>query len=246
MIKNLFLLLVLILPLRLLGQNVVTGTVYDLDNKTFPLQNVKVRNLSNNQVGLTRAAGQFRLDARVGDLIEFSALGYHSDTLFLINLEPKIIFLPGNSTTLKEVQILSAKVNPSILAPDPQASPYKRIATDGLRGKENNDRAGGLFFNLGYGKHKRQQEKIRVLEERDRYQAEINAIFTEEYVSDLVKLKGEDLKNFMSLYRPPEGLVRSERPFNYAYYTVKAYHSWLKLTPEEKKISSMPRLKSDQ
>lgn len=245
MLKNLLLLLVVIVPFKLMAQNSVSGTVYDFDNRTLPLQNVKVKNLNSNQVVLTKAAGQFTLSARVGDLIEFSAMGYHTDTLFLINLDPKIIFLPGNSTTLREVEIFSAKINPSILAPDPLARPYKRIATEGLQGKENNDRAGGLLFNLGYGKYRRQQEKIRVLEERDRYQTEINAIFTEAYVSDLVKLKGDDLKNFMSLYRPPEELVKSERPFNYAYYTVKAYHAWLKLSPEEKKISSMPRLKAD-
>ncbi|MNY67015.1 hypothetical protein D3C86_2045210 [compost metagenome] len=101
------------------------------------------------------------------------------------------------------------------------------------------------MFNLGYGKYKRQQEKIRLLEERDQFQNEINTIFTEEYVSDLVKLKGQDLKDFMSLYRPPEELVKSERPFNYAMYTIKAYHTWLKLPPEQRKVPAMPVLKAN-
>ena len=238
-------LLIIFVPFKIMAQSSVSGTIYDYDNKTFPLQGVKVRNLSSNQVTLTKAAGQFAVAAKVGDLLEFSSMGYHTDTLFLINLEPKNIFLPGNSTNLKEVQILGAKVNPSLMSPDPSARPYTRVATDGLRGKNNNDRAGGLLFNLGYGKYRRQQEKIRLLEERDVYQTEINAIFTEEYVSGLVKLKGEELKNFMSLYRPPEELVKSERPFNYSYYTVKSYHAWLKLTPEERRISSMPKLKAN-
>lgn len=245
MLKQLFLFLVILAPFSIMAQGVASGTVYDYENRTFPLQNVKVRNLSSNQLTLTRAAGQFAIPAKAGDLLEFSFIGYHTDTLFLINLEPKLVFLPGNSTTLKEVEILGAKVNPSVFAADPMARAYKRLATDGLQGKGNNDRAGGMLFNLGYGKHKRQQEKIRVLEERDQYQAEINAIFTEQYVSDLVKLKGDDLKNFMSLYRPPEELVKSERPFNYSYYTVTAYHAWLKQTPEERKITAMPTLKSN-
>jgi hypothetical protein len=245
MLKNLLLFLMFIVPFKIMAQGTVSGNVYDFDNRAFPLQNVKVRNLSTSRVEVTKAAGQFTIPAKVGDLIEFSLVGYHTDTLFLINLESKIIFLPGNSTTLREVEITSAKLNPYILAPDPLARPYTRVATDGLQGKGNNDRAGGLLFNLGYGKYRRQQEKIRLLEERDRFQTEINAVFTEAYVSDLVKLKGDDLKNFMAMYRPPEELVKSERPFNYAYYTVKAYHSWLKLSPEERKISSMPKLKAD-
>jgi hypothetical protein len=245
MIKQLLLFLVIVLPFKLVGQTTVSGTVYDFDNKSFPLQHVMVKNLTNSQVVSTRAAGQFTIPAKVGDLLEFSSPGFHTDTLFLINLDPKIVFMPGNSTTLREVEIVSTKVNSSILAPDPFAKRYTRVATDGLQGKGNNDRAGGLLFNLGYGKYKRQQEKIRLLEERDRYQAEINAVFTEEYVSNLVKLKGDDLKNFMSLYRPPEELVKSERPFNYAYYTVKSYHAWLKLSPEDRRISSMPKLKAN-
>lgn len=245
MFKNLLLLLIFVVPFKLMAQNSVSGTVYDFENKDFPLQNVKVRNLSSNQLTLTKAAGQFSLSAKVGDLLEFSLMGYHTDTLFLINLAPKTIYLPGSSTTLKEVEIVSAKINPSILSPDPLARPYKRIAPDGLQGKGNNDRAGGLFFNLGYGKYKRQQEKIRVLEERDRYLVEINETFTEAYVSDLVKLKGQDLKDFMALYRPPEELVKSERPFNYDLYTVKAYHTWLKLPPEQRKLSQMPKLKAE-
>ncbi|ACU02813.1 MULTISPECIES: hypothetical protein [Pedobacter] len=236
MLKKLFLLLILVAPLWLMAQSSVSGTVFDFDNNTFPLQNVKVRNLSNNQLTLTKAAGQFNITAKMGDLLEFSLMGYHTDTLFLINLSPKTIYLPGNSTALKEVEIVGSKINPSILSPDPLARPYKRLAPDGLRGKGNNDRAGGLLFNLGYGKYKRQQEKIRVLEERDRFQAEINEVFTEAYVSDLVKLKGQELKDFMAMYRPPEELVKSERPFNYDLYTVKAYHTWLKLPPEQRKV----------
>ncbi|WEK19835.1 MAG: carboxypeptidase-like regulatory domain-containing protein [Candidatus Pedobacter colombiensis] len=245
MLKNLLLFLIFVVPFKIMAQGTVSGNIYDYDNKTFPLQNVKVSNLSNSQSVVTKAAGQFTIPAKVGDLLEFSLTGYHTDTLFLINLESKIVFLPSSSTTLREVEIVGAKINPSILAPDPLARPFTRVATDGLQGKGNNDRAGGLLFNLGYGKYRRQQEKIRLLEERDRYQAEINAVFTEAYVSDLVKLKGDDLRNFMAMYRPPEELVKSERPFNYAYYTVKAYHAWLKLSPEERKISSIPKLKAD-
>jgi hypothetical protein len=245
MLKKLFLLLILILPLKIWAQSTVSGTVYDFDDKKFPLQYVKVKNLTNNQLALTKATGQFMIAAKVGDLLELSFMGYHTDTLYLINLSPKIIYLPENSKELKQVDIVGAKVNSSLLSPDPQARAYTRLATDGLQGKKNGDRAGGLLFNLGYGKYKRQQEKIRLLEERDQYLNEINEVFTESYVSGLVKLKGEDLKNFMALYRPPEELVKSERPFNYAFYTVQAYHTWLKLPPEQRKLSSVPKLKAD-
>jgi hypothetical protein len=244
MLRKLLLLLILVSPLKIWAQSAVSGTVYDFSNKSFPLQYVKVKNLNNNQLALTKNTGQFTIAAKVGDLLELSFMGYHTDTLYLVDLKSKTIYLPENTKELKQVDIIGAKVNGSIGA-DSEARAYTRVATDGLQGKKNGDRAGGLLFNLGYGKYRRQQEKIRVLEERDRYLNEINETFTEAYVSDLVKLKGEDLKNFMSLYRPPEELVKSERPFNYAYYTVQAYHTWLKLPPEQRKLSGMPKLQSN-
>lgn len=245
MSKKIFLLLVCLLPVYLFAQQTITGLVYDLDNKTFPLQDVSVKNLNNNQSTKTRAGGQFSLPAKSGDVLAFSFTGYHTDTLFLIDLSPKVIYLPVNATDLKEVKVVGAKLNPSVFGPDPQAEEFKRVKTDGLRGKNNNDKAGGLKLNLGYGKYRREEEKIRALEERDKYETEITRIFTEDYVTDLVKLKGQDLKDFMSLYRPTAVLVRAERPFNYDYYTVQAYHKWLKLPEWQRKLPPVPKLKKD-
>jgi hypothetical protein len=244
MYKKLLLVFILFVPISMFAQQ-ITGRVYDLDNKTIPLQDVNVKNLNNSQTAKTRAGGQFSLPARSGDLLVFSFPGYHTDTLFLIDLSPKVVYLPGNSTALNEVKVVGAKINPLVFAPDPEAQEFKRIRTDGLRGKNNNDRAGGLKFNLGYGKYRREQEKIRLLEERDKYETEINQVFTEAYVSDLVKLKGQDLKDFMSLYRPTAVLVKAERPFNYDYYTVQAYHQWLKLPEWQRKLPPVPKLKSN-
>src|SRR5215217_4424199 len=240
MSKKLLLLLLFILPVYLSAQQVITGKVYDLENTTFPLQDVTVKNLNNNQSVKTRAAGQFSLPAKLGDLLVFSFTGYHMDTLFLIDLSPKTIYLPVNATELKEVLIQGAKINPSVFGPDPTAEEFKRVKTDGLRGKGNNDRAGGLKLNLGYGKYRREEEKIRALEERDKYETEINQVFTEAYVTDLVKLKGQDLKDFMSLYRPGSALVSGQRPFNYDYYTVQSYHRWLKLPEWQRKLPPIP------
>jgi hypothetical protein len=243
MLKKLLLILILFAPGVLLAQDALLGTVYDFEIKTLPLQEVNVRNLNNNQSTKTKASGKFALAAKVGDVLEFSLNGYHNDTLYVTNLSPKTIFLPASSTNLKEVKILSTKINPTILSPDPEAKEFKRIEADEYKGKPNVSKAGGLKFNLGYGKYKEQQAKAKELEEKDRIDSEINSVFTEAYVSDLVKLKGQELKDFMTLYRPPVGIVQATRPFNYKYYTVQAYHKWLKLPPSQRKPAPVPKLK---
>src|SRR5215217_5541387 len=149
MSKKLLLLLLFILPVYLSAQQVITGKVYDLENTTFPLQDVTVKNLNNNQSVKTRAAGQFSLPAKLGDLLVFSFTGYHMDTLFLIDLSPKTIYLPVNATELKEVLIQGEKINPWVLGPDPKEEDFRGEKRVGWGGKEKKVGGGGLKLNLG-------------------------------------------------------------------------------------------------
>jgi hypothetical protein len=245
MVNKLFLILILFLPVGLVAQTVLSGTVYDFENKEFPLQQVAIRNLSNNQVAVTKASGQFTIPAKKGDLITFALVGYHVDTLYLVDLKPKTIYLPRNSTGLKEVEIVSAKISPYLDLSNPNAQPSRRVSTDGLEGKGNFDRAGGVKFALGYGKYRREQEKVQRLEARDEIETEINANFNEQTVNELIKLEGEELKEFMAIYRPTVAQVSADRPFNYSYYIAQAHQAWLKLTPAQRKLPPMQRLKRD-
>jgi len=245
MFKKLYLLLVIAIPVQLFAQTNLHGTVYDYENKTFPLQKVAVRNLTNNQVAVTTAGGQFTIPAKKGDLLTFALTGYHIDTLYITDVKPITIYLPGDAKNLNEVAIVSAKISPYLDLSNPNAEPSRRVSTDGLEGKENTDRAGGLQFALGYGKYKREQEKVKRLETRDEFETEINANFNERTITELIKLKGKELKDFMVIYRPTVAQVSGERPFNYSYYIAQAHQTWLKLTPEQRKMPPMQRLKRD-
>ncbi|WP_232283010.1 carboxypeptidase-like regulatory domain-containing protein, partial [Pedobacter sp. BAL39] len=121
MVRCILFCIFLLSPFFIRAQGTITGTVFDYDNEKLPLQNVRVRNLSSQGTVLTKASGAFVLPAKTGDLLEFSLNGYHVDTLFLIDLKPKLIRLPVDVKNLKEVEILSAKVNPSVFYIDPYA-----------------------------------------------------------------------------------------------------------------------------
>jgi hypothetical protein len=246
MVKKLIILFIVVLPFKLLAQGNLTGTVFDFENKTLPLQQVAVRNLTNHQVAVTKASGQFTIPAKKGDVLEFKFVGYHTDTLYLTDLKPKTIYLPANTRSLNEVKIVESKISPYLDLDNPtNAKESKRVSTDDAEGKKNTDRAGGLQFALGYGKYKREQEKIRKLEERDSYETEINANFNEKTVHELIKLKGKELKDFMNMFRPSVALVQSERPFNYSYYIAQAHQKWLKLPADQRRTPPMQSLKRD-
>lgn len=242
--KRLLLILLNILPVVLMAQTTITGTVMDYENKTFPLEKVTVKNLTNNKATQTKASGQFILPASPGDLLEISLVGYHIDTLYLIDLVPKKIFLPRNSTELDEVKIQSARISPYLDLSNPEAREQHRIMTDG-QPRNNTDRVGGLNFNLGFGKYKRDKAKIAALEERDKWQYEIRNYYNEERIKTLIPIRGQPLKDFMEMYRPSEYLIQTERPFNYDYYIVQSYHAWLKLPPAQRRLPPIPKLGSN-
>lgn len=242
---KLIIFLVLALPIGVVAQTVTTGTVFDYSKKTLTLPGVSVRNLNSKKSTSTNRDGKYSIPANVGDLIEFSAVGYHTDTLYLTNLLNRTIYLPVKSTSLAEVDVKGVRMNSQITdAKDPLAEKYTLLNTGGnLNRKRMTDKVGGLNLNLGYGKYKRQQRKEAELEERDMYLAEIDENFTSQAVTDLTKLQGEELKNFMVIYRPSVEQVKAERPYRYTYYISRAFVAWQKLTPAQRKLQDLPKLK---
>lgn len=242
---KLIIFLFLALPFSVFAQTVSTGAVFDFQKKSLSLPGVMVKNLNTKKATSTNNSGKFTIGAKVGDLIEFSMAGYQTDTLYLTNLLNRIIYLPVKSNNLGDVNVRGVKMNNAITnAKDPLAEKYTLLNTGGnLDRKRMKDKVGGLNLNLGYGKYKRQQRKEADLEERDGYLQEIDENFNEKTVIDLTKLQGDDLKNFMIIYRPSVEQVKVERPYRYPYYISRAFAAWNKLTPAQRKLQDLPKLK---
>lgn len=240
MFKKLILLLLLAVPFQLLAQNnMLTGNIFDNDNRTQAMENATIRNLNSKALTLADKDGHFAIAAKIGDLISFGMAGFETDTVYLTNLFPKNIYLRQQVNNLKPVDITTTKISPFLDTKDPDAKPAKQV--------EYNKERGGLRLSLGYGKMRRQQAKIAELEEKDRYNEEISKNFTAAYIKSVVKFEGsdEDLRNFMDMYRPTVDQIKAERPFNYAYYTVRAYHTWSKLPPDQRKLPSLSKPKTN-
>lgn len=242
---RLIIFLLLVLPIGVFAQTVTTGTVFDFTKKTLSIPGVSVRNLNSKKSTTTNKDGKYTIAANIGDLIEFSAVGYHTDTLYLTNLLNRTIYLPVKTNNLNDVEVSAVRMNSKITdAKDPLAEKYTLLSTGGnLNRKRMTDKVGGLGLNLGYGKYKRQQRKEADLEEKEMYQQEIDENFTPKAITDLTKLEGEELKNFMIIYRPSIEAVKGERPFRYAFYISRAFVAWKKLSPQERKLQDLPKLK---
>ncbi|MEE1884082.1 hypothetical protein [Pedobacter flavus] len=224
------------------AQEVVNGNVYDYQKRTTPLEKVSVKNLTNKSSTFTNNFGAFQIPAKLGDLLEFSTFGYHTDTIYLIDLKPKRIYLPTRENLIETVNFEQTKLSPYLQLKDPDAKEFKQLMTDDARGKKNDDRAGGLIFTLGYGKFRKERLKLEALAEKEKIEGEIDEKFNAEKIGKLLELKGQELTDFMELYRPTVAEVKEQQPFNYDYYIIQSYHKWLKTPPSQRKLPALPKI----
>jgi hypothetical protein len=237
MLKKVFFLLIVFIPVVASAQNVLTGNIFDYANRSISLEGATVKNLTSKAVTLTNKDGHFVLSAKNGDLVSFGMVGYQTDTVYLINLFPKNVYLRVSVNNLNAVNITGAKLSRFLDLKDPNAVPSRQV--------DYSKERGGLRLNLGYGKLKREREKVSELEEYDQFNEEISRNFTEAFVKKLLKIDSADLKNFMEMYRPTVAQVKSERPFNYELYTAQSYSVWMKLPPEQRKLPSLLKKKEN-
>jgi hypothetical protein len=235
MLKKILLLLILACPISLLAQNALTGNIFDNDLRSLSIEGATIKNLTSNAIALTNKDGHFAIPAKIGDVISFAYSGYQTDTVYLINLFPKNIYLRAQVNTLNTVSISAAKLSPYLNLKNPDARPAREVDYDKNRG--------GIRLTLGYGKFRKDQAKIQGLMENERFEAEITENFNEETVNKSVKFEGKDIRAFLDLFRPTVDQVKAERPFNYNFYIIRAYHSWTKLPLDQRKLPPLPKIK---
>lgn len=237
MLRKVFLLFLLLIPIITSAQGVLTGNIFDNTNRSILVEGATVKNLTSKAISLTDKDGHFIISAKVGDLVSFGLVGYQTDTVFLINLFPKNVYLRAEVNNLNTVNITGVKLSPFLDLKDPSAMPSRQV--------DYSKERGGLRLNFGYNKFRKQQVKVQELEDYDQYNEEISRNFTEAFVKKLLKIDGTDLKNFMEMYRPTVNQIRSERPFNYELYTAQCYSTWLKLPVGQRKVPNLLKLKEN-
>jgi hypothetical protein len=163
----------------------------------------------------------------VGHLIIFDSPGYISDTLYLVDLAPKKISLTIKTIALREVSINSTRE-----AFDPHKE-YPEIYT---KSKVYVMSPSSWFSKEG--KDARRLKHYFVREEQERH---VDAVFTRTYVGSIAPLKGQDLENFMTLYRPSYAFLVGNNSDSLAVYINDSYKKFKALPPNKR---SLPRLTS--
>jgi co-chaperonin GroES (HSP10) len=196
------------ISIKVLAQETsVAGIIFDADSKDR-LSRVNVLNLNTGASTYNNINGVFTIDAKPGDKIVFSQVEHFADTVIVKDYIPQAIYLRRIAIQLKQVDIHDS-------LPNPQA----RMA---LRRRDNSKIYGGSLgskdmFSLtpgigvglsidaiynAFSKSGRNAAHLRETIEADYRDDVVDYRFNKGLVSRITGLKGLELTDFMSKYRP--------------------------------------------
>jgi hypothetical protein len=213
------------------AQAVLQGRVYEL-NTHVKLQSIRVTNISTQQFTVSDTSGTFLIYARPGDILAFRGYSYKPDTVAIVNKNHLEIYLEPISNVLNEVKVNNTDVKTGSLK-----DPSLKGQTVVYQRDENGNYKGGVAIRFGYGKDKKAMHS-KQLSDEEATEEEIDLAFSPQTISKTIPLKGDDLKNFILMYRP-EIKVFKAPGFSMPIYLNDCYKKYAALPPDKRKAETL-------
>jgi len=210
---------IVLLSNLLKAQTVLKGTVFE-GKSSRKMADVFVRDINSKEIALSDNSGNFSIRTLLNHTLIFSSPGYISDTLFLVDLKPKHIELSLRGISLNEVNITSTRAfNPKEEYPDVYEKSKFALSPSRIFGKEAKD-----------------ARRLKHYFDRETDERQIDSIFNAVYVSSIVPLKGRDLEDFMSMYRPTLAFLKKTPHSSLTLYVNDSYKKFMALPPEKRRM----------
>lgn len=184
------------------------------------LFDVFIKDVNNKQITVTDEKGNYTIRAASGHTLIFSAPGYISDTLYLINTQPKFVELLPTPMSLKEVNIRSTRVNF-----DPRAE-YPEIY--------RKSKVYPLSPSSIFSREARNARRLKRYFEHEEQELYVDGIYTKAYVSGIVPLKGKDLDDFMGMSRPSYEFLKKNSGGELVLYVNDQYKKFMAMSPQQR------------
>ena len=206
------------------AQIYVRGNVVDASSGA-KLSDVFVRDVTNKQITITDKSGRFEIKSETGHTLIFSSPSYVPDTLYIIDLTQKHIELKTKTISLREVNITAQR-----LAFDPHKE-YPDVY--------EKSKVYPLSPSTWFGKEARDARRLKRYFVREEQERKVDQVFNRVFVGSIVPLKGQELEDFMQLYRPSYAFVTSNNSESLAAYINDSYKKWQALPPEKRHLEKL-------
>lgn len=226
----------------------VQGFVIDKQSKQR-LAKVYIYNSSNDQGLYNNTKGEFATQAAVGDTLFAVLHGYGLDTVVYKGTNTIYFQLKPLAIQLREVAITGSSVTPK--ERHEQTLREYKYATDLGSSKDLlnlSSRGVGLGIDAIYNLLSRKGRNARHLQsilERDYREQIIDYKFNPAFVSRVLRIKGDELSDYMQQYRPSYDFVLSASDYAFIVFLRNNYAAY-KRNPKALRLQTLPKLRIDQ
>jgi len=206
------------------AQTTVKGTVVEL-GKNNKMSDVFVRDNQNRQMTLTDSKGNFSIRTETGHTLIFSSPGYVSDTLYVTDFTNKKIELVAQTIALRQVNINAKRETFDAHKEYPEVYTRSKIYP--------------LSPTSWFSKEAKDARRLKKYFKHEEEERHVDEVFTMNYVQSIIPLRGRELENFMTLYRPSYAFIKSNSGPSLAVYINDSYKKYLALPADKRTLPDL-------
>lgn len=207
------------------SQVIIKGILKDYSTGE-PVENANVRNVYSLKGMTTGKNGTFEVEVKKGELIEISKLGYQTIRIRIQNEKEPLYYSLDFKRVPYELREVDVKGKTLDFKLD---SIHYHETYDLVLRKEKKSEIDMQSMPLAMLSRKNRQEWAfqEMYEEWEREKF-IDFTFNERLVSRITYLQGEELKNFMRIFRPGYDFLRNASQYEYLEYIKRCYQLYSK------------------
>lgn len=192
----------------------------------YPLYPVSVINLTTQQVTYSNEKGFFSIDAKAGEKVAFSYIGYRADQFMM----PISV---GEYTKDIELEAVSYRLKEIVLMPD--YTPFQRDSIDkvktyrGALTRQKSNPISSPFSFVAEKFNKRSKQLFKFQKNFVKWEEEkfIDTRYTPQLVQEMTGMTGDSIGHFMAAYPMPYDYARAASDLEIKMW-VRFYHKeWL-------------------
>jgi hypothetical protein len=207
------------------AQSLLKGTVYE-SGKSIRMPNVFIRDDNNKkQITITDDKGNFSINVETGHTLIFESPGYVSDTLYITNLAPKRVEMVTKTIALRQVNVTSTRQSFDAHREYPEVYTRSKVYP--------------LSPSSWFSKDARDARRLKKYFKHEEEERHVDEVFNVTYVESLVPLRGQELENFMTLYRPTYAFLKNNNGESLTVYINDSYKKFMNLPADQR---TLPKL----
>ena len=207
------------------AQGLLKGTVVESGSNN-KMSNVFIRDMNNKQLALSNPDGSFAVRTETGHTIIFESPGYVSDTLYVADMTNKKITLVTKTIALKEVSVVATRRQDF----DPEKE-YPDVYTK--------SKVYVLSPTSWFSKDAKDARRLKKYFKSEAQERHVDEVFSRAYVGSIVPLKGQELEDFMTMYRPSYEFLRSNNSESLVAYINDSYKKYQALPPDKRSLQKL-------